>query len=518
MDSDKLPRHIRHVNFPGVSVSIQELMDALAKHGGEDKLQFLREETIPELERILRSWAPDFDVTNQMLRNKLGGKLFDCGPKPALSTGKYASKASFLPFTVNFYPCSTELTSLRRAVALNIGRLQQRQFIVRSRPASQTAHVVRTYTSTAPRRQYAFHSQMENIPNAAELLASQKPAVVDNPQTLTEKIVQRYAVGLAPGKKVKAGDYVTIRPHACMTHDNTWPVAKKFMNIGATKIHDNSQLVFAIDHDVQNKADTNLLKYRQWVFINMRIEDFARTHGVVFYPPGHGIGHQVMVEEGYAWPGTMTVASDSHSPMYGGIGALGTAIVRSDAASVWATSRTWWQVPNIARITFTGILPPGTTGKDVIVALCGLFNQDEVLNHAIEFTGSEETLRSIPINDRLTIANMTTEFGALSGLFPIDDMLISWYRAKATTAAMLDSSTASRINHKRIDELLENKLTADPGATFAKELYINLSTLSPFIAGPNSVKVATPLKDLESQDIPVNKAYVTRLMYQLASS
>lgn len=72
-------------------------------------------------------------------------------------------------------------------------------------------------------------------------------------------------------------------------------------------------------------------------------------------------------------------------------------------------------IPPIAKITFTGILPPGVTGKDVIVALCGLFNQDEVLNHAIEFIGSEESMGSIPIDDRLTIANMTTEWGALSG-------------------------------------------------------------------------------------------------------
>ncbi|KAI0098628.1 hypothetical protein GGR51DRAFT_426829 [Nemania sp. FL0031] len=66
MDSDKMPKHIRHINVPGVSVSIQELMDALAKHGGEDKLKFLKEETIPELERILRSWSPDFDVSTPL--------------------------------------------------------------------------------------------------------------------------------------------------------------------------------------------------------------------------------------------------------------------------------------------------------------------------------------------------------------------------------------------------------------------------------------------------------------------
>ncbi|RWA03046.1 hypothetical protein EKO27_g12059, partial [Xylaria grammica] len=66
MDTHKLPRHIRHINVPGVSVSIQELMDALAKHGGEDKLALLSEETNPELERILRSWAPDMDTTTPL--------------------------------------------------------------------------------------------------------------------------------------------------------------------------------------------------------------------------------------------------------------------------------------------------------------------------------------------------------------------------------------------------------------------------------------------------------------------
>lgn len=329
---------------------------------------------------------------------------------------------------------------------------------------------------------------------------------------MTEKIVQRYSVGLAPGKKVKAGDYVTLSPHHCMTHDNSWPVALKFMSIGASKIHNNKQVVMTLDHDVQNKSETNLKKYQQ-------IENFAKDHGVDFYPAGRGIGHQIMVEEGYAWPGTVTVASDSHSNMYGGVGCLGTPMVRTDAASIWATGRTWWQIPPIAKVTLTGILPPGVTGKDVIVALCGLFNNDDVLNHAIEFTGSEETMRSIPVDDRLTIANMTTEWGALSGLFPIDSVLQSWLRARATTAAMFTpgAGAGERFTHGRIDELLQNPLSADPGATYAKSLYLNLSTLSPFVSGPNSVKVATPLKDLEARDIQLHKAYLVSCTNSRAS-
>lgn len=335
---------------------------------------------------------------------------------------------------------------------------------------------------------------------------------MENPQTLTEKIVQRYSIGLPPGKKVKAGDYVSISPAQCMTHDNTWPVVTKFTSIGATKIHDNRQIVITLDHDVQEKGEANLKKYRN-------IENFARQHGVDFYPAGRGIGHQIMVEEGYAWPGTLTVASDSHSNMYGGVGALGTPVVRTDAASIWATGQTWWQIPPIAKVTFTGLLPRGVTGKDVIVALCALFNNDEVLNHAIEFTGSEETLRSLSVDDRLTISNMTTEWGAIAGIFPIDATLQAWLRAKASASAILhpDLGDKARITHNKVEELFRNPLRADPGATYAKSLYLNLSTLSPFVSGPNSVKVATPVKDLEAQDIKINKAYLVSCTNSRAS-
>ena len=134
----------------------------------------------------------------------------------------------------------------------------------------------------------------------------------------------------------------------------------------------------------RHTSPANLQKYR-------RCEQFAAKHGIVNYKAGRGIGHQIMVEEAYAWPGTMSVASDSHSVHYGAVGCLGTPIVRTDAASIFATSRTWWQVPPVARVTFLGKLPLGVTGKDVIVALCGLFTSD-VLNHAVEFTGSDLTL------------------------------------------------------------------------------------------------------------------------------
>ena len=104
-------------------------------------------------------------------------------------------------------------------------------------------------------------------------------------------------------------------------------------------------------------------------------------------------------------------------------------------------------MPPIAKVQFTGTLPEGVTGKDVIIALSGLFKNDEVLNHAIEFTGSPQTMRSLSIDTRLTIANMTTEWGGLTGLFPLDSTLEKWLRQKSTDAAT--PQRAKRWDHRR---------------------------------------------------------------------
>ncbi|TQV91035.1 homoaconitase, mitochondrial precursor [Cordyceps javanica] len=330
------------------------------------------------------------------------------------------------------------------------------------------------------------------------------------PQTLTEKILQDHAVGLPAGKTVRSGDYISVIPARCMTHDNTFPAMKKFYSMNVPELKDPSQMVFAIDHQVQDTSEANIRKYKL-------IEDFAKTHGVPFYGAGHGISHQVMIEELYVWPGKLCVGSDSHSTSYSALGAAGFSVVRTDAAGIWATGQTWFQVPPVAKVNLTGVLPPGVAGKDVIVALCGLF-QSDVLNHAVEFAGSEETMASIPLDDRISISNMCTEWGALTGLFPVDKTLERWLRYKATEAAMFpDRTTKERITHEKVDELFANPMRADPDAQYAKQLYINLSTLSPYISGPNSVKISTPLNELAPKKIKVNKAYLVSCTNSRAS-
>ncbi|MEE9431180.1 MAG: aconitase family protein, partial [Melioribacteraceae bacterium] len=140
-------------------------------------------------------------------------------------------------------------------------------------------------------------------------------------QNLIEKISQKFAVGLEENQLVKSGDIVSIQPTYVMTHDNTGAVIPKFKSIGATKLANPRQVVHTLDHNIQDKSEKNLEKYKN-------IEAFSNSMGCDFYPAGRGIGHQIMCEEGYAWPGTMVVASDSHSNMYGGLGVLGTPIVR----------------------------------------------------------------------------------------------------------------------------------------------------------------------------------------------
>jgi homoaconitate hydratase len=227
-----------------------------------------------------------------------------------------------------------------------------------------------------------------------------------------------------------------------------------------------------------------------------------------------------MVEEGYAFPYTMTVASDSHSNMYGGIGCLGTPIVRTDAAAIWATGRTWWQIPPVVKVEFIGRLRAGVTGKDVIITLCSMFNKDEVLNCAIEFSGYEAIL-GIGVEDRLAIANMTTEWGALAGVFPVDEVTIDWLKKRTAKLEITRFDNKNlpptpegqpvkhpRINYERINEIERNPICASSEAYYAKHLTLDLSTVSPFVSGPNSVKVATSLTDLEKQNIAIQKAYL----------
>jgi homoaconitate hydratase len=319
-----------------------------------------------------------------------------------------------------------------------------------------------------------------------------------NGQTVVEKIANRHAVGLAPGQTVHAGDFVNIRPRHIMTHDNTSAVMGKFKTITGDdgSVFDPRQPVFAIDHDIQNTSPENLAKYA-------KIQAFAEQQGIDFHPAGTGICHQVMVEQGYVTPGSMVVGSDSHSNLYGAAGALGTPVVRTDAACIWATGQTWWQVPPVALVRLEGALQPGVVGKDVIIALCGVFNHDEVLNTVVEFGG--DGIACLSMDQRMSIANMTTEWGALAGVFPFDSVLRDYLHGRANVLAAKASPAYTRPD---VDGWFAERLEPDAGAHYAVELKLDLATVIPHVSGPDHVKVMRALPEIEKEKVKIHKAYL----------
>lgn len=183
----------------------------------------------------------------------------------------------------------------------------------------------------------------------------------------------------------------------------------------------------------------------------------------------------------------------------------------------------------MVKVELTGELPKGVTGKDIIIALCGTFNSDEVLNCAIEFTG--DGVAQLSIDERLAIANMTTEWGALVGVFPVDEVLQKWYKKQikkldlqrfrfsspASSLPSLADGSHPRLSPQRLAEVFKNPIVADPGAYYSKTLTLHLPSLVPSVSGPNSVKVSTPLPVLEQQDIKIHKAYLVSCTNSRAS-
>ena len=314
-------------------------------------------------------------------------------------------------------------------------------------------------------------------------------------QTVVEKVAERHLADGARERPLRAGDFVTLRPRHVMTHDNTAPVMEKFASLGLARVRDPRQPVVVLDHDIQNTSPANVAKYRS-------IETFAREQGIDFWPAGSGIGHQVLVEQLHARPGGLVVASDSHANMYGGVGCVGTPVVRTDAAVIWATGTFWWRIPRTVQVVLEGSLPPGSFGKDVILALCGLYGEGEVLNAAVEFAGTG--VAALTLEDRLAIANMTTEWGALVGWFPVDDATLEYIARRRDSGRLRRAPPTD----DELERWRSDPPAPDPEARYAARIRLDLSRVGPHVTGPDTVRVTTPLAEIERRRIRVHKAYL----------
>jgi homoaconitate hydratase len=202
-------------------------------------------------------------------------------------------------------------------------------------------------------------------------------------------------------------------------------------------------------------------------------------------------------------PGVFVVASDSHSNMYGALGAIGTPIVRTDAAAVWATGEFWWQIPRSVEVRLEGRLPQGATGKDVIITLCGLYNHDEVLNAAIEFAGPG--VASLSMDARLSISNMTTEWGPLVGWFPVDEVTTQYLKG---VRERLKAQGVERFTEQDLENWSKSPARPDSGAVYAAKIVLDLTQVTPHVSGPDTVQVMQSLAEMEKKKVAIQKAYL----------
>ena len=178
-------------------------------------------------------------------------------------------------------------------------------------------------------------------------------------QTTVEKILAR-ASGNAT---VTPGQIVEVTPDFSYSHDYAVFAIDAFEQMGATKVVSPDRIAVGIDHGfpVNNARDANN---------HARIREFARKHKFAeFFEGGTGIAHQVMLEKGLVTPGALVLASDSHTPSGGAVGALAIGTGESELGFLWATGKIWLKVPETIRIVLSGSLSPGVVAKDVMLSI-----------------------------------------------------------------------------------------------------------------------------------------------------
>jgi 3-isopropylmalate/(R)-2-methylmalate dehydratase large subunit len=228
--------------------------------------------------------------------------------------------------------------------------------------------------------------------------------------TIAEKILAR-ASGEAP---VAPGQIVDCSVDLLYLHEMLAMALKPFGEIGAGKVWDPAKIAVTLDHWVPPPTP-EIAKMHQ------AIREFCRAQGIArFHDIGdHGIVHQLMVERGYVQPGELVIGSDSHTNMAGALGAFAAGIGATDTAAVMATGRLWLKVPETVRVAIAGKPAARTVSKDVILRVIKTTGDDGAQYKAVEFTGP--TVAAMPMHERLTMANMTTEMGAKAGLMAADE-------------------------------------------------------------------------------------------------
>ena len=289
------------------------------------------------------------------------------------------------------------------------------------------------------------------------------------------------ALGKAAGYEVRANDVVTVEPHFCMSHDNAAPIAKTFKKIGVKNVWKPERLVFIMDHAIPAPSDEHAVNHKE-------AREFAQEQGMKhFYDVSSqgGVCHQIMCQEGFALPGIIMIGSDSHTCMYGALGAFSTGIGRSEMAAAWATGKIWFKVPESLKITVTGQFKKGVSAKDLILKIIGDIKADGADYMSVEFHGP--AIEAMSLAERMTLCNMGIEMGAKNAVCPPDKKVLDFIADKAKS-----------------DEW--EALWADDDAVYARELSYDLGDLVPCVAKPHAVDNYAPIDEVKGQ--PIHQAFL----------
>lgn len=306
------------------------------------------------------------------------------------------------------------------------------------------------------------------------------------PMTLVEKLLAK-----ASGNSfVAPGEVVFAKVDLALSHDAVaGPVAKVFyQNYGKeAKLWDSQKVVLVADHFIQvtdirpedNKAH---LMYQEMI-------DFAKAQGCHLFDvvsPGEaaGICHVLLPEKGFIQPGMVIAGTDSHSCTYGALGAFSTGVGTTDMANIFAMGDMWIRVPETLVFELSGTLPAHISAKDIILFILGQIGCAGATGKVMEFRGS--IIEQLPFDERMTLANMAIECGAMCGLIAADEV----------TRQYVSERTSPRLR----------EIVADPDAEYEKIYQFDLSNLEPQIARPP--KPDRVVKISELGEVPITKAFI----------
>ncbi len=299
------------------------------------------------------------------------------------------------------------------------------------------------------------------------------------PRTLSEKIWDRHVV--TPGRDGEP-DLLYIDLH--LIHEVTSPQAFDGLRLSGRRVRRPDLTVATEDHNVPT-ADIDApiadeISRKQVETLRRNAAEF----GVVNYPMGHrdqGIVHVIGPEQGLTQPGMTIVCGDSHTSTHGAFGAIAFGIGTSEVEHVLATQTLPQSRPGTMAVTVEGRLPEGSGAKDVILAVIGRLGTGGGIGKIIEYRGP--VIRSLSMEGRMTVCNMSIEGGAKAGLIAPDETTLDYLAGRDRAPAGADWDAA-------VEDWMT--LPTDDGAVFDDEIVLDGSQIAPHVSwGTNPAQVIT---------------------------